>query len=214
MKTKSGKFITIEGMDGAGKTTILKMLKAHLEKQNILDKFVFTREPGSAYSKEAEKIRELILDNDNEFSPMVDALLFAASRRLNLEKAIWPALKEGKNIISDRYWHSSFVYQGVLGGVGLKNVKKINEIATNNTKPDFVIFLDLEPEIVIQRLTNLRDSRDRLEKIDITYYKKLRQAYKEAIEVDQNSFEVIDASCDIKELFNQVLQVFQKKGVL
>lgn len=91
-----GKFVVFEGMDGSGKTTIIKRLKEYLESENRLDDFVFTREPGSSHSKEAEEIRQLILDNDNSFSVMVDALLFAASRRLNLENAFgqdWKRIK-------------------------------------------------------------------------------------------------------------------------
>ncbi|SYV90287.1 thymidylate kinase, partial [Metamycoplasma alkalescens] len=86
---EKGKFIVFEGMDGSGKTTIIQMLKDELINRNLINNFVFTREPGSAFSKEAEKIRQLILDNANSFSSMVDALLFATSRRLNLEKGIW-----------------------------------------------------------------------------------------------------------------------------
>lgn len=88
MSNQDAKFIVIEGMDGSGKTTILKKFRDELNCKNMIDNFVFTREPGSAFSKEAEKIRELILENENSFSPMVDALLFATSRRINLEKGI------------------------------------------------------------------------------------------------------------------------------
>ncbi|AWX42914.1 Thymidylate kinase [Metamycoplasma cloacale] len=214
MKSQNGKFITIEGMDGAGKSTIISMLKVYLEENNLVDKFVFTREPGSAFSKEAEKIRNLILDNQNSFSQMVDALLFATSRRLNLEKGIWPAIESGKHVISDRYWHSSFVYQGILGEVGLQTVKQLNEIATNNTKPDFVIFLDLEPQTSVERLTHLRTSMDRLEHTDIKYYENLKEAYLNVINDDPQQFRIIDAKCDINELFQRVLNVLKQEGVL
>lgn len=214
MKSQNGKFITIEGMDGAGKSTIISMLKVYLEENNLVDKFVFTREPGSAFSKEAEKIRNLILDNQNSFSQMVDALLFATSRRLNLEKGIWPAIESGKHVISDRYWHSSFVYQGILGEVGLQTVKQLNEIATNNTKPDFVIFLDLEPQTSVERLIHLRTSMDRLEHTDIKYYENLKEAYLKVINDDPQQFRIIDAKCDINELFQRVLNVLKQEGVL
>ncbi|TPR53368.1 dTMP kinase [Metamycoplasma neophronis] len=214
MSAKSGKFIVIEGMDGSGKSTIIQMLKDELITQNKIDDFVFTREPGSAFSKEAEKIRNLILDNENEFSHMVDALLFAASRRLNLEKGIWPALQSGKNVISDRYWTSSLVYQGILGGVGFNEVKSINEIATNNTKPDLIIFFDLEPEMSVERITKIRGEADRLETDDVEYYHRLRAAYKEVIKNNPGQFKVINANCSIIELFKKVLKILKEIEVL
>ncbi|TPE57215.1 dTMP kinase [[Mycoplasma] falconis] len=214
MENKRGKFIVVEGMDGSGKSTIIQMLKDEFINKNISDNFIFTREPGSAFSKEAEKIRQLILDNDNDFSQMVDALLFATSRRLNLEKGIWPALENGKNVISDRYWTSSFVYQGILGGLGLEKVKLINEIATDNTAPDLVIFFDLEPATTVERITKMRDCTDRLETCDVNYYVKLREAYHEVIKQNPKQFKVIDANCSIVELFKKVNKILKDNGVL
>ncbi|PZV99880.1 dTMP kinase [Metamycoplasma auris] len=211
---KKGKFIAIEGMDGSGKTTIIQMLKNELIRRNMIDNFVFTREPGSAFSKEAEKIRQLILDNENYFSQMVDALLFATSRRLNLEKGIWPALEAGKNVITDRYTTSSYVYQGILGNVGLENVLEINQIATNYTEPDLIIFFDLEPSISIERITKMRDNIDRLESSDVSYYIKLRDAYKEIIAKNKDKYKVIDASCSIIELFNKVLNILEEEKII
>ncbi|WP_373438357.1 dTMP kinase [Metamycoplasma equirhinis] len=214
MSNQDAKFIVIEGMDGSGKTTILKKFRDELNCKNMIDNFVFTREPGSAFSKEAEKIRELILENENSFSPMVDALLFATSRRINLEKGIWPALENNKHVISDRYWTSSFVYQGILGGVGLGNVKTLNEIATNNTKPDLIIFFDLEPEISVERITKNRDFTDRLETSDVNYYKKLRAAYKQIISKNTNDYRIIDANCSIDELYKKFITILKEVCIL
>ncbi|AZG68921.1 dTMP kinase [Mycoplasma struthionis] len=210
---KTGKFIVIEGMDGSGKSTIISMLKDEFVRLKR-DDVIFTREPGSAFSKEAEKIRQFILDNENSFSNMVDALLFATSRRLNLEKGIWPALKENKIVISDRYWTSSYVYQGVLGTMGLEKVKILNEIATDNTKPDFIIFFDLDPKTSVQRITQNRDIIDRLETTDVAYYEKLRDAYKLVMQNDDSKYYVIDANCTIVELYEKVVDIFKKHGVL
>ncbi|MBN0970888.1 dTMP kinase [Mycoplasma phocoeninasale] len=214
MKTNRGKFIVIEGMDGAGKTTILKMLEKYLVKNKKQNNFVFTREPGSSFSKEAEKIRSLILENGNEFSPMVDALLFATSRRINLEKGIWPSLEAGKNVISDRYWTSSYVYQGILGGIGVPKVKMINEIATDNTHPDFIIFFDLAPEISLKRLKDSRESMDRLEHLDVAYYQNLREAYLKVIAKDTKKFSVLDANCSIDELFEKFINLLVDQKIL
>ncbi len=214
MNKNKGKFIVIEGMDGSGKSTIVQMLKDDLISKHKIDDFVFTREPGSAFSKEAEKIRQLILDNENDFSHMVDALLFATSRRLNLEKGIWPALNFGKHVISDRYWTSSFVYQGILGNVGLEKVQLINEIATDNTKPDLVIFFDLEPETSVERITKIRGEADRLEKTDVAYYENLRQAYKTIINKNPEQFRVINANCSIIELYRKVEDILKELEVI
>ncbi|MCY2903037.1 dTMP kinase [Mycoplasmopsis arginini] len=211
---RKGKFIAFEGMDGSGKTTIIQMLKNELITKNLIDNFVFTREPGSAFSKEAEKIRQLILDNENSFSSMVDALLFATSRRLNLEKGIWPALEENKNVITDRYTTSSYVYQGVLGDATLENVEIINKIATNQTEPDFVIFFDLEPSISVERITKMREGMDRLETSDISYYVSLRESYKKVIAKNPERYRIIDANCSIIELFNKVVDILKKENVL
>ncbi|VEU81445.1 dTMP kinase [Mycoplasmopsis arginini] len=211
---RKGKFIAFEGMDGSGKTTIIQMLKNELITKNLIDNFVFTREPGSAFSKEAEKIRQLILDNENSFSSMVDALLFATSRRLNLEKGIWPALEENKNVITDRYTTSSYVYQGVLGDATLENVEIINKIATNQTEPDFVIFFDLEPSISVERITKMREGMDRLETSDISYYVSLRESYKKVIAKNPERYRIINANCSIIELFNKVVDILKKENVL
>ncbi|RMA78627.1 dTMP kinase [Metamycoplasma subdolum] len=210
---KKGKFIVIEGMDGSGKSTIVEMLKKQVAKDKKDDQIIFTREPGSAFSKEAEKIRNLILDNNNEFSTMADAMLFATGRRINLEKGIWPALEAGKTVISDRYWHSSFVYQGILGKVGLDKVKTLNKIATDNSNPDLVIFFDLKPEISLSRLTKLRDKMDRLEHNNLSYYEKLRDAYHEVIKDDPEIFRVIDSNCTIEELYQKVVNILKKEGI-
>ncbi|BAP39660.1 dTMP kinase [Metamycoplasma canadense] len=214
MFNKKGKFIAFEGMDGSGKTTIIQMLKNELITKNLIENFVFTREPGSAFSKEAEKIRQLILDNENSFSSMVDALLFATSRRLNLEKGIWPALEENKHVITDRYTTSSYVYQGLLGDTGLENVEIINQIATKKTEPDFVIFFDLEPSISVERITKMREGMDRLETSDISYYISLRESYKKVIAKNPERYRVIDANCSIIELFNKVMDILKSENVL
>ncbi|QJR44070.1 dTMP kinase [Mycoplasma miroungirhinis] len=205
------KFITFEGMDGSGKTTIISKLKEKFIEENIINNFIFTREPGSSKSTEAEKIRNFILDNDNNLSPAVEALLFAASRRINLEKAIWPALENNKIVISDRYYHSSLIYQGFLGGVGIEQVREINMVATNYTIPDLIIFFDLKPEISLKRITENRLVLDRMETIDLEYYKKLYEGYKKLIDYEPDRFVIIDASQSIENVLNDVLNVFKKR---
>ena len=214
MNIKSNKFIVFEGMDCAGKSSIIKMLQNYINNLENKNQYVFTREPGSSNSKEAEKIRNLILDNENEFSPTADALLFLAARRINLEKVIWPALEQNKIIFSDRYWYSSFVYQGILGNAGYEKIRQINELMSNNTQPNLVIFFDLKPELVIKRLQNMRGSTDRLEHSDIKYYQNLRKAYEQVIQDNKDKFFIVDSSGSLDDLFNNVLTILKNEGIL
>ena len=118
------RFITIEGCEGSGKTTILKMLCQEFKENNI--KYFSTREPGGSYI--AEKIRELILDNDNMgMDPKTEALLYAASRREHITKTIIPALEAGKIILCDRFLDSSLAYQGFARELGVENVLNMNQ---------------------------------------------------------------------------------------
>ena len=193
MKNKQYNFIVFEGMDCAGKTSIINMLKLYLEKEHKLDKYVFTREPGSTFSNEAERIRNLILDKENNFSPIID---------------------EGKIVFSDRYFYSSFVYQGILGNAGFETVRDLNYLITNHTKPDLVIFFDLEPEIVIQRLKTLRTETDRLEHQDVEYYIKLREAYYKVINDDPKRFVVINSSSTLEDLFKETLKILKEREII
>ncbi|MBN0919663.1 dTMP kinase [[Mycoplasma] gypis] len=210
------RFITFEGMDGGGKSTVVSMLKDYFAK-NVTDKeFLFTREPGSSCSKEAEFIRNFILDNRNNFSPAVDALLFIVSRRINLEKGIWPALDANKIVVSDRYIHSSLIYQGLLGGLGLENIRSLNidALKLGNSKqilPDIVIYFDMDPQQSLDRITQNRSSLDRLENNNISYYENLRNSYKKLIEYEPELFVVVDASQPLEKVFEDVLEIFKQR---
>ena len=214
MITKPKQFVVFEGMDCAGKSSIIKMLQSYIEKLDNKEQYIFTREPGSSNSKEAEKIRTLILDKENEFSPTSDALLFLAARRINLEKVIWPALENNKIIFSDRYWYSSFVYQGILGNVGYDKIRQINELMSNNTSPDLVIFFDLTPELVIKRLKHMRSETDRLEHNEINYYERLREAYKQVIKHDKDKFVIVDSSGSLNDLFNEIIKILKDWNIV
>ncbi|MDC8920326.1 dTMP kinase [Metamycoplasma hyosynoviae] len=208
------KFIVFEGMDCAGKSSILKLIEEKLKKFAKADNYVFTREPGSKNSKEAEQIRQIILNKENNLSTTVDALLFMASRRINLETTVWPALKENKTVFSDRYWHSSFVYQGILGDLGYKVVRKLNEIITSNTKPDLIIFFDLMPEKVVERLKRLRKEADRMERMNEEYYQTLYSAYRSVINYDKHKFVIIDSNCTLEELFEKTWKILVERKIV
>ncbi|WP_338044330.1 dTMP kinase [Mycoplasma nasistruthionis] len=117
-------FISFEGLDGSGKTTITHKLEAAMQSLYPHLNVIWTREPGGTNIKEAEKIREIILDKDHELSPVAEALLYSASRRIHLEKVIWPALKNNDFVICDRYVDSFFAYQGYARNLGIDFAKK------------------------------------------------------------------------------------------
>lgn len=173
-----GIFITVEGGDGAGKSTQLANIKTYMEERGI--SAIFTREPGG--TEIAEKIREIILDPENEgMEPLTEALLYAASRAEHVRKIIAPALEDGLTVVCDRFVDSSIAYQGYgreLGDI----VEMINAPAVNGYMPDLTIFLDLEPEVAMNRISNR--GHDRLEIETNDFHERVHEGYLKMIEKD------------------------------
>ena len=145
-------FITFEGPDGSGKSTIIQKVYDYLIENNY--DVIKTREPGG--SPIAEKIRNLILDTENtKMGYRTEALLYAASRAQHVEETILPALNENKIVLCDRFLISSLAYQGVGRDLGIENVRKINEFAINGVFPDFVLFFDVDPITTLKRKSSL-----------------------------------------------------------
>ena len=142
-------FITIEGPEGSGKTTAVNAAVEQLEKMGY--QIVRTREPGG--TPIAEQIRNVILDKNNTaMDKRTEALLYAASRRQHLVEKVWPALKEGKIVICDRYLDSSLAYQGGARDLGVDNILQVNNFATEGTFPDLTLLFDIEPELGLARI--------------------------------------------------------------
>lgn len=202
------KFITIEGVAGAGKTTLIDSLKTELVQQ-LAEKVVFTREPGG--SKVAEDIRQIVLNPDyaNDIDNRTEALLFAASRRQHLVDIVLPALAENKIVISDRYIDSSIAYQGGGRGLGVESILEINRFAIDDTWPDLTLYLDLEPEIGLQRIQKREsDKNDRLDFDQLDFHQKVRKAYLEIAE-QSDRFAVIDASQGPEEIKQAALSIIE-----
>jgi len=201
-----GYFITIEGPDGSGKSTITKLLSSYL-----IDKgynIVLTREPGG--TKISEDIRKIILDNANtDMSYVTEALLYAASRAQHVHEKIIPAINKGKIILCDRFVLSSLVYQGIGRGLGVEKVKEINDFAIQGIEPDLILFFDINPEIALNRKTR-RNKGDRLEREDLTFHKKVYEGYLSLKEIYGNKLKTIDASKTKEETFAQVRNVVDK----
>ena len=191
-------FITLEGPEGSGKTTAVKTA---VEKLVALGyEVVQTREPGG--TPISEQIRNVILDKSNTtMDPRTEALLYAASRRQHLVEKVWPAIKEGKIVICDRYLDSSLAYQGGARGLGVDNILNINSFATEGTFPDLTLLFDLDPKIGLERISknaNREVNRLDLEKLD--FHNKVRQTFLELAKRYPDRYVVIDASKDREEV--------------
>lgn len=196
---KKGLFITLEGPDGSGKSTIAKLLKKYIE--DLGYKCVLTREPGG--TDISEKIRNLLLDNDNvEMTDKTEALLYAAARAQHTEEKIKPLLNQGVIVISDRYVLSSLAYQGHSRGLGIDEVMNINKFAMGEIYPDCTLFFDVDPEIALSRKFINREG-DRLENEGRDFHKKTYEGYKKAIETYWKNIRVIDANNNVKEVLKQ-----------
>lgn len=198
-----GKFITIEGTDGSGKSTQIELLMDYLRKKGA--DVIFTREPGG--TQISEKIREIILDvNNSEMTGITEALLYAAARSQHVEEKIIPALEAGKIIICDRFVDSSIAYQGAARGLGAEKIMGINEAALHGIMPDMTLFFDLSPEKGILRKKNER-ALDRLEKEKMDFHEKVYEGYKNLCKKYTERIKPIDADRSIDEVHSEVIEV-------
>lgn len=202
-------FITFEGPDGSGKSTIIKKVYAKL----INDGFdiVLTREPGG--TPIAEKIRDIILDNSNvALDARTEALLYAASRRQHLVEKIRPALKEGKIVLCDRFLDSSLAYQGGGRNLGVQNVLNINLFATENTYPDLTLFFDIDPELGLKRVSqDKKRVADRLDNENENFHEKVYSTFKEIVNTNSQRIITIDASKSIEEVADCAYKTIKEK---
>lgn len=205
-----GYFVSFEGPDGAGKSTVLKEVLAEIGPK-LKTQYLVTREPGG--SKIAEKIRNIILDPANDkMDAKTEALLYAAARSQHVEEIIKPALNEGKVVFSDRFVDSSLAYQGQGRDLGIEKVKQINDFATDKLDPDLTFFLDVAPEVGLSRIKKLRpDQEDRLEQEDIAFHKKVYDGFLKVIKMYPERFVVIDATQPIDQVVDQVVTALKKR---
>lgn len=204
-----GIFITLEGPDGSGKTTIAYALKEQLEKEGY--EVIYTREPGGI--RIAEDIREIILDKQNiNMDPRCEALLYAASRRQHLVEKVLPALKEGKIVLCDRFIDSSLVYQGIGRGLGVKEVYEMNLFAIGDMMPQLTLFFDVTPEIGLTRIN--KDNEREVNRLDletIEFHQKVYEGYKYLEKEYPERIVAIDASKSIEDVYKQAEAIVRKQ---
>ena len=203
-----GFFITIEGPEGAGKTTVMSDVVEQLTSEGY--EIVSTREPGGI--RISEHIREVILNNTyTEMDGRTEALLYAAARRQHLVEKIAPALKDNKIVLCDRFIDASLAYQGYARGLGIDEVLSINEFAIGKLMPNLTLLFDLEPSIGLNRIAK-HDEREknRLDAESLAFHEAVREGYQEVVKRYPHRVHVIDASKSQEEVIKNVLEVVRK----
>lgn len=194
MQKKKGLFITIEGIEGVGKSTNIEMIKNYLNEHDI--QYILTREPGGTLL--AEQIREILLRDQEEVpTGLTELLLIFAARAQHLESRIMPALNAGRWVISDRFTDATYAYQGGGRGLDRNQIATLETLVQGSLRPDLTIILDLDPATGLRRV-NGRGSPDRFEREQIEFFDKVRSCYLERAAAEPERCLVIDASRELE----------------
>ncbi|KAA6443736.1 dTMP kinase [Bacillus swezeyi] len=204
----SGLFITFEGPEGAGKTTVLQAAAQELMKNG--HSVLTTREPGGIDI--SEQIREVILNPKNTgMDPKTEALLYAAARRQHLIEKVKPALDKGKIVLCDRFIDSSLAYQGYARGLGIDEVLSINQFAIGGMMPNATIYFAIDPEEGIKRIhANRAREKNRLDLEQINFHKLVQEGYQEVISRFPERFRTVDASQTIDHVIKRVNEMIEE----
>lgn len=203
-------FITFEGPEGAGKTTVLQEIAMRLEREGY--EIVVTREPGGIAI--AESIREVLLHpSHTEMDGMTETLLYAAARRQHLVEKVIPALEKGKVVLCDRFIDSSLAYQGYARGIGVEIVYAINQFAIDRWMPKHTLFFDLPPEQGLARIAqNVKRENNRLDQESLNFHYRVYEGYQQLIKRFPERIQTIDASRTLEDVIETTYE--QIKGYL
>lgn len=206
---KEGFFITLEGGEGSGKTTVLGRVAAYLQNRSM--PYRITREPGGV--EIAEKIRSIILDPAHTaMDARTEALLYAASRSQHLAEVVEPALREGLTVLCDRFVDSSLVYQGHARGLGIEEVWSINRFAIGDRMPDLTFYLDVDPEIGLSRIAaNQEREVNRLDLESLSFHQKVREGYQLLVEANPDRIVVLDANRPIHMVEQDIVRTLEER---
>ena len=197
-------FITFEGGDGSGKSTQVNLLKEYLDNLNY--ETIKTREPGGTPS--AEILRDLLTTGEVEkWTPMSEALLMWASRYEHLIQVIEPALNSGKNVICDRFYDSTYAYQGVAHNLGIDKMEKLKKLIIGDIEPDVTFVLDIDPKVGLKRSLDRSNKENRFESYNIDFHNNIRNAFLEIAKKNNDRCIVVDASLNEQEINSLIVNV-------
>lgn len=201
-----GKFITIEGVEGVGKSTQIESLQQFLT-ENSID-FDLTREPGGTFY--AEQIRQVLLGiHDEELDPSAELLLIFAARAQHLARRIKPALQSGQWVICDRFTDATYAYQGGGRELGMSAVEQLETLVQGSLRPDLTIILDMDPEIGLERARGRADL-DRFEREELDFFKRVRAVYLERARRYPERYLLIDAAGSVDKVRSAMLDGFSE----
>ena len=193
------RFITLDGIDGAGKSTNLAVMKAWFEKHKL--PVLFTREPGGTPAGEA--LREILLNPATQVSLRTETLLMFAARQQHLETVILPALKNGTHVVSDRFTDATFAYQGGGRGVPLQDIATLEHWVQGDFRPDLTLLLDVPLEVSMARINQTRE-KDRFEQEEAEFFNRVREVYLQRANEQPKRYAVIDSSQSLDAVKNQI----------
>ncbi len=203
-KKRRGKFITLEGGDGSGKSTQSRLLATFLKEKEIDS--LLTREPGGAPG--ADEIRELILTGEpDRWDAIGETLLFYASRRNHLRLTIWPSLDEGRWVLSDRFADSTMAYQGYGNQLGEDAVRKIHDFTVGDFVPDLTFIFDLPAEEGLHRTMGRSHNEDRFEKMDLDFHERLRDGFQNIARQNPERCVLIDATRPVDDIQQELRDI-------
>lgn len=197
-----GLFVTVEGIEGAGKSTLAAELARWFERRSC--DVVLTQEPGG--DAVAEEIRKIVLDSRSSITDRAELLLFEAARAQHVDKVIVPALRRGAVVISDRFGDSSVAYQAAARGIGVETVTALNDFATCCLRPDITLLLDVSPDAGLARELG----PDRMSSESRDFHEKVRQAYLDLAQRESERFVVIDAALSAEEVLAQAVRAVER----
>ncbi|MFZ4126220.1 MAG: dTMP kinase [Rickettsiales bacterium] len=202
-------FITLEGGEGAGKSTQIKLLAQALEQAGL--KALTTREPGGSVG--AEAIRKLVVEGAaDRWDPVTESLLFMTARYDHLETKIKPALARGEWVVCDRFFDSTYIYQGIAKGVSTEWLNQLYSLLYGNTKPDLTLLLDIDPKEGLSR-ANARNSgaETRFENMDLSFHQKLRDGFLKRAKEEPARIAVIDAAASIETIHKHIVEAVNQR---
>ena len=202
--TNTTGFIALEGVNGAGKSSLLDSIAEFLKNNN--SDFILTKEPGGSPTIGAE-VRKLLLNNKESLSELGELLLFAADRAEHVEQVIKPALAKQKIVLTDRYYYSTLAFQGYGRGLNLDHIQTLNELATQGVKPDLILLLDLDPAVGLRRNQSAEKSRDSFEEETIEFHQKIRNGFLEVAKNSPENFIIISAEQEQEAVKAEAIEI-------